>query len=294
MGATVFRGYDRAALDAQYNNRAKVPGIDAHLARWNALGAHARETLAPRLDVRYGDGARQAVNVFAARGATPAPVLVWIHGGYWMSLTKDVNDFVACGFAPHGVAVVNVDYDLMPGARMDALVGQCRAAVAWALANAAGFGGDPSRVWVGGHSSGGHLTAAIAATDWAALPGAPRGLRPAGGFAFSGLHDLEPIRLSYLNDTLAMDEAEARRNAPLGMAPPRDGDWSLLVGGLEGPEYLRQSADLAAAWGSDDARRVRMEVVAGADHFSIVGPLGEPGSATVRRMVEAMGVRATR
>ena len=78
------------------------------------------------------------------------------------------------------------------------------------------------------------------------------------------------------------------------MAPPRDGDWSLLVGGLEGPEYLRQSADLAAAWGSDDTRRVRMEVVAGADHFSIVGPLGEPGSATVRRMVEAMGARATR
>jgi len=289
MGATVFRDYDRAGLDAQYNNRAKVASFEAYIAHWVEQGERARATLAPRLDARYGDGERETVNVYAARGATPAPVLVWIHGGYWMSLTKDYNDFVALGLVPNGVALVNVEYSLMPGARMDLLVRQARAATAWAIANAASFGGDPSRVWVGGHSAGGHLTAAVAATDWSAQPDVPAGARPAGGFAFSGLHDLEPIRLCYLNDTLAMDEAEARRNAPLGMAPPRDGDWTLLVGGAEGPEYLRQSADLAAAWGSDDARRVRMEVVAGADHFSIVGPLADPGSATVRRMVAAMG-----
>jgi arylformamidase len=294
MGETVFRHYDRAGLDAQYNNRAKVPSFEAYIARWAAQGEQARATLAPRLDVRYGDGERETLNVYAARGAAPAPVLVWIHGGYWMSLTKDYNDFVALGFVPNGVAVVNVEYALMPGARMDELVRQCRAAVAWAIANAASFGGDPSRVWVGGHSAGGHLTAAVAITDWGAQPGVPAGTCPAGGFAFSGLHDLEPIRLCYLNDTLGMDEAEARRNAPLGMAPPRDGDWTLLVGGAEGPEYLRQSADLAAAWGSDDARRVRMEVVAGADHFSIVGPLADPGSATVRRMVAAMCGEASR
>lgn len=294
MGATVFRDYDRAGLDAQYNNRAKVASFEAHVARWIELGEQVRATLAPRLDVRYGPGEREAVNVFAARGASPAPVLVWIHGGYWMSLTKAHNDFVAGGFVPNGVAVVNVEYALMPGARMDELVRQCRAAVGWTLANAASFGGDPARVWVGGHSAGGHLTGAIAATDWDAQPGVPAGARPAGGFAFSGLHDLEPIRLCYLNDTLAMDEAEARRNAPLGMPAPRDGDWSLLVGGLEGPEYLRQSADLAAAWGSDARRRVRMEVVAGADHFSIVGPLADPASPTVRRMTAAMGATVSR
>jgi arylformamidase len=294
MGATVFGNYDRAGLDAQYNNRAKVPTFEAHIARWQSLGAQARTTLAPRLDVRYGGGERETVNVYPARGAAPAPVLVWIHGGYWMSLTKDYNDFVASGFVPHGVAVVNVEYALMPGARMDTLVRQCRAAVAWAIANAASFGGDPSRVWVAGHSAGGHLTAAVAAagSDRNAQPGDPAAVRPAGGFAFSGLHDLDPIRLCYLNETLGMDEAEARRNAPLRMAPPRDGDWTLLVGGAEGPEYLRQSVDLAAAWGSDDARRVRVEVVAGADHFSIVGPLAEPDSATVRRMVAAMAASA--
>jgi arylformamidase len=282
MADPIFRGYDRDALDAQYNNRTKVPTFQAHIERWGADGERARATLSPRLDVRYGTGEREAVNVYAARGAAPAPVLVWIHGGYWMSLTKAQNDFVALGFVPHGVAVVNVEYDLVPGVRMDVLVRQCRAAVAWAIANAASFGGDPTRVWVAGHSAGGHLTAAAAAD-----PGP--GPRPAGGFAFSGLYDLEPIRLSYLNDTLAIDAAEARRTEPVGMAPPARGDWTLLVGGAEGPEYLRQSADLAAAWASDDARRVRMEVVGGADHFSIVAPLADPASVTVGRMVAAMG-----
>ncbi|HYF57666.1 MAG TPA: alpha/beta hydrolase [Burkholderiaceae bacterium] len=290
MADPIFRGYDRAALDAQYNNRAKVPAFAAYVERWLADGERARATHGRALEVRYGASERQSLNVLApAATPAPAPVLVYIHGGYWMSLAKAHSDFVALGLVPHGAIVVNVDYDLMPGVRMDALVAQCRAAVGWALANASSFGGDPARVWVGGHSAGGHLTAAVAATDWAAQPGVPAGRRPAGGFAFSGLFDLEPIRLCYLNDTLGMDAAEAARNAPLGMAPPADGDWTLLVGGAEGAEYLRQSVELGAAWGSDARRRVRVEVTSGDDHFSIVAPLADPGSALVARLVAQMG-----
>ncbi len=284
--AAVFLDYDRAALDAQFDNRAKVPSFQRHFDAWAADGARARALPGARVGMRYGAGERETLNLFPA--AAGAPVLVFIHGGYWMSMTAAASDFVALGLVPHGVAVVNVEYALMPGVRMDAIVAQCRAAVGWTLAHAESFGGDPGRVWVAGHSAGGHLTAAVAATDWAAQAGVPPGRRPRGGFAISGLHDLEPIRLCYLNDTLAMDAAEASRNAPLRMAPPADGDWTLMVGGAEGPEYLRQSVALGAAWGSDARRRVRVEVLAGADHFGIIGPLGDAGSARVRRIAGAM------
>jgi arylformamidase len=287
MTDPVFRDYDQAGLDAQYNNRAKVPHFERHLASWNERGVQARARLSARQELRFDPISAQTLNVFpAAAGSAPAPVLVFFHGGYWMALSKASTDCIALGFVPQGVAVVNVGYTLMPAVRMDEVVRQARAAVAWTLAHAASFGGDPNRVWVAGHSAGGHLATAVATTDpthWAAA-GAPPGTVPAGGFAFSGLHELEPIRCSYLNATLAMDEAEAVRNSPRFMAPPASGDWQLLVGGAEGPEYLRQSADLAAAWGSAGRRRVRLEVLGGDDHFSLIDPLSDPGSVLVQRM----------
>jgi arylformamidase len=294
MTRPVYRHYDQSALDAQYNNRQKVPGFEVTIDQRKADGERARRTLAPRLDVRYGPGAEDLLNVFPAAAPGPAPVLVFIHGGYWMALGKDSTDYVALGLVPHGVAVVNIDYTLMPKVRMDEVVQQARTAVAWTLANAAAFGGDPHRVWVAGHSAGGHLSMAVAATDWATQSGVPPGLAPAGGFSFSGLHDLEPIRHCYLNDTLAMNDAEARRNSPILMSAPARGDWTLRVGDLEGPEYLRQASDLAAAWGSNGIRRVRVEVVSDADHFSIVAPLADPASALVGELLETMGGRQSR
>jgi arylformamidase len=290
MTVPVFLHYDRAALDAQYDNRTKVPAFAQWFERWKADGARARALPGSRLDLSYGPGAVERVNVFPAQGVSgPAPVVVALHGGYWMALAKEDFDFVALGLAPRGVAVVSVDYALMPGVRMDEVVRQCRAAVAWTLAHAASFGGDPHRVWVAGHSAGGHLTMTTAAADWSRWRGVPAGLQPRGGFSFSGLNDLEPIRLSYLNDTLRLDAGEAARNGPLSMPAPAEGDWTLWVGGLEGPEYLRQSVDLAARWGTDGRRRVAVEVLAGHDHFSITAPLADPASALSRRIAAAVG-----
>ena len=297
MSTPIFLHYDRAALDAQYNNRAKVPDFQSHLDRWLADGVRARSTLEVRTGIAYGSTPAETVNVFPAapaRGA--APVLVFIHGGYWMALDKSHSDHVALGLVPHGVAVVNVDYALMPGVRMDEVVEQCRAAVAWTLREAASFGGDPGRVWVAGHSAGGHLTAMVAATDWGAFLStqtAQHGLvappdRPAGGFSLSGLHDLEPIRLSYLNDTLAMDAAEAARNSPVQWAAPAAGRWVAAVGDAEGPEYLRQAQQLAAAWGCEGARQVSAQVWRDTNHFTIASRLADPRDALVGSIVSTL------
>lgn len=284
MTIPVYRHYDQAALDAQYNNRAKVPDFqERHVARWIEGGVRARAQFQTHEQIVYDATSGERLNLFVPQGPGPWPVLVYIHGGYWMALDKSSTDCVALGLVPRGIAVVNIDYTLMPSVRMDEVVRQCRTAVQWVHAQADVYGFDPARIWVAGHSAGGHLTAAVAADGWAARPAL------AGGFAFSGLHDLEPIRRCYLNQTLALDEAEATRNSPIHLLPPPAGDWTLHVGGLEGEEYLRQSVALAQAWACTPSRRVALEVCADADHFSLVAPLEDPQSALVRRMAQAIG-----
>jgi arylformamidase len=283
MNTPVFRQYDQASLDAQYNNRAKVPDFqERHVTQWWAAGAQARARFSCRLDEVYDPTSQQTLNLFLPEGDGPWPVLVYIHGGYWMALDKSSTDCVALGFVPRGVAVANIDYSLMPGVRMDELVRQSRAAVRWVHDRGPALGLDPARIWVAGHSAGGHLAAAVAAQGW---PGRPA---LAGGMSLSGLHELEPIRLSYLNHTLGMDAAEASRNSPVNMEAPTSGDWSILVGGREGEEYLRQAMALAQAWPSTRLRRTRVEVQADDDHFSLVAPLQSPDSALVSRCCEAI------
>lgn len=282
MTAAVFRDYDQAALDAHYNNRAKVPDFqERHIVSWVAAGAQARSRFKTR-ELVYDARSGERLNLFLPEGRGPWPVLVYIHGGYWMALDKSSTDCVAQGLVPHGVAVVNIDYTLMPAVRMDEVVRQCRQAVRWVNEHAGEHDLDSGRIWVAGHSAGGHLTAAIAAADW---PGRPA---LAGGFAFSGLHDLEPIRRCYLNQTLGMSEDEAARNSPVNLPATPDGDWTLYVGGLEGDEYLRQSVALAKIWPSTLSRRMALEVVGGANHFSLVDPLADPDSALVRRMCQTL------
>jgi arylformamidase len=289
MGEPIFLGYDRAALDREYNNRAKVPHFADHLARYARASAAARHELPCRLDVRYGPGPAATLDVFPPSGRSPAPVQVFVHGGYWMALDKADFDFVARAFHPAGAAVVVVNYPLIPAVDMDELVRQVRAAVAWVYRNASSFGGDRERIFVSGHSAGGHLVAMLLATDWPAFDGLSADVVK-GGAGLSGLYDLEPIRLCYLNDTLHLDPAAARRNSPVHLPPPTRSPLLLPVGGLEGPEYLRQSTDLAAAWG---ARGVPCEVreMAGIDHFSIVSQLEDPRSDLSLAILRQMDLR---
>lgn len=288
MGEPIFRGYDREALDREYDNRKKVANAAELIARYGSESEAARSRLACRLDVRYGLHPAETLDLFPPPGPDPAPVHLFIHGGYWHRMDKADFGFVARALQPAGAAVVAINYALMPAVTIDELVRQCRAAVAWVWRNASSFGGDPERIFVSGHSAGGHLTAMVMATDWAAFNGLPADLVK-GGCGISGLYDLEPIRLCYLNDVLGLDPETARRHSPVHLEPGRSGPLLLAVGEREGPEYHRQTGDLAAAW---RARGASCEVLdmAGHDHFSIVLQLTDGTSPLSRGILAQMGL----
>jgi arylformamidase len=286
MTRAVFREYDREALDREYDNRRKVADSAAWLDRYARESARARQELPCRLDVAYGRHPGETLDIFPAPGPGPAPVQVFIHGGYWHRLDKSDFSFVARAFRAAGAATVVINYALIPAVDMDELVRQCRAAVAWVWRHAASFGGDPARVHVSGHSAGGHLTAMVMATDWERF-GAPPGVVRSGA-GLSGLYDLEPIRLCYLNDVLGLTVEAAHRASPIHLAPPARGRLLLAVGAREGAEYHSQTRALADAWIAGGVDVTVMDLP-GHHHFSIVGELADPASGLARAIVGLMG-----
>jgi arylformamidase len=271
----LYRGFDRAALDAAYNNTAHVGQArrDQYVADWSARSDALRKSRGGRLDLRYGTGARHRLDVFAC-GTPGAPTFGYIHGGYWQANDKEAYAFLAESLLPAGFNLALLEYTLAPAARMDAIVGEVRAAVAWVIDHAAEHGGDPRRVFVSGHSAGGHLTA-MAMTD----------RRVAGGIAISGLYDLEPIRLCYLNDKLGMDPAEAERNSPLLHLPPSAAPLVVTVGLGELPELVRQSDEYAKAW-QKQGLPGRYLPLPRHEHFSILEELARPDGAILGALKE--------
>ena len=281
----VFRHYDRKALDAEYNNRAKVKDALDWIARYGAASARARAELPMRFDVPYGPHHAERVDIFLAAGPGPAPVHVFIHGGYWHRLDKADFSFVARAFREAATVVVN--YALVPTVDLDEQVRQVRASVAWVHANARSFGGDPARITVSGHSAGGHLVAMLLATEWSRF-GAPADVIRAG-CALSGLYDLEPIRLCYLNDFLGLTPEPARRNSPVHLKPTGRAPLILGVGADEGPEYHRQTNELAATWRAHGAS-IDIVDASGLNHFSIVAKLERPDSTLARAIRKQIGL----
>jgi acetyl esterase/lipase len=266
---------DRPALDAAYNNTAAVGQArrDQYVAGWTARSDALRKAHPGRLDQQYGRGARQRIDMFSC-GTPGAPTLVYIHGGYWQLNDKEPSAFIGEGMLAAGFNMALMEYTLAPAARLDEIVAETRAAVAWVIEHAKEYGGDPGRVYVSGHSAGGHLTA-MAMND----------PRVAGGVAISGIFDLEPIRLNYLNDKLRLDPAETDRNSPIRHLPSQAGPLVVTVGLGELPELVRQSEEYAAAW-TKNGLRGRYLPVAKHDHFSILEELAQPSGAILVALKE--------
>ncbi|MGM9514061.1 alpha/beta hydrolase [Roseateles sp. DB2] len=273
-------------LEAQYNNRRRVPDAEAILRRWSEASVLVREQARCQLDLPYGAGSRQRLDVFSD-SVSKAPVLVFIHGGYWRALSKEDVSFIAPGFTSEGAVVVIPGYDLCPSVSMERIPLQLAEALAWVWRHIADYGGDPNQIVLAGHSAGGHLAALLSCFDWKSLaPDLPRQLVK-GALSISGVHDLSPlVHTPFLQPDLRLDEESAHRLSPVHHAPP-DSPLYTVVGGAESDEFKRQCRLIQQAWGTQAVPL--LEEVPGYNHFDLLYDLVAPEGLThamARKLLE--------
>ncbi|MBI3992884.1 MAG: alpha/beta hydrolase [Candidatus Lambdaproteobacteria bacterium] len=279
--------FTREQLDKEYNLRARTPDFQDFLDRYAAHSTEARRTLKCTLDIAYGKAAGERLDVFHAQ-RPGSPVLVFIHGGYWQLLDKSDHSFPALGFVPAGCAVVSINYTLAPAAPMDEIVRQAQAAVAWVCAHAAEFGGDPGRIYVTGHSAGGHLAAMIPPAPTLQARIAPRGgIR--GIAPISGLFDLEPLRHTYQQPVLQLSEEVARRNSPMHNIPTCGMSLLAAAGSLEPLPFTQGTQDYASTW-NKKGNSGEAVILPKEHHFSVVLQLADADSTLAKAMLHQMGL----
>jgi arylformamidase len=274
-------------LNLQYLPRLTVKNADDYIRASAERSARARRRLNCELDVAYGDTAGQILDVFPA-ARKGAPVHVFIHGGYWRSLDKHIYSHVAGPMVAAGAAVVVPNYDLCPAVRITDIVGQIRRAIAWVYRNIGRYNGDRKRIYVSGHSAGGHLTGMMMVTDWAGEFGLPEDLIK-GTAPLSGLFDIEPHRHSQLQEDLRLTAREARAMSPMYLRPTMRGTSIVAVGGAEPDRFHWQSLEFAARL---RLHGVRAEYVStpGDNHFDITDRLGSARDPLTRALIAQMGL----
>jgi arylformamidase len=280
---------DPAWLDAQYNNRARVPDHANHLQGWAEASALARKHSPVLLDVAYGQGANETLDIFPT-AARNAPVLVFVHGGYWRTLDKSDCSFIAPAFTAAGALVVVPNYALCPAVSIEHIALQTAQAVAWAWRHAAEHGGDPSRLALVGHSAGGHLAAMMLSCRFKELGDDLPAQPLAGALSISGLYDLEPLRLTpFLQADLQLTPVSVKRLSPAFFPRPKGGKLYATVGLEESDEFLRQNRLIRDVWGPTAVPVC--ETVAGANHFSVLNSLADPQGRLHELALRLLGLR---
>lgn len=240
------------AVNAEYMPSQRVPDARAYFTAWAERSAQVRREHPPRL-LRYGPGEHETMDLFGPSGAA-AGTLLFIHGGYWLAFYKDDFSYVAPALLARGWRVAVMSYDLAPAVALRHIVRQARVAAS-VLAQAC-----PGPLVVAGHSAGGHLTAMIHSTDWAAE--GLRAPRLTASIGISGLYDLAPLRRTELQPDLRLTEQEAFALSPLNASPTTHAPFLAAVGDLESASFLAQSRRLAEHW-----PRTRLWQQPGRHHF---------------------------
>lgn len=278
---------DPAWLDEQYNNLARLPEHPEVFSRWARASAMSRDRASRRLDLAYGEGPLETLDLFPAI-RDKAPVLVFIHGGYWRALDKSAQSFVAPSFLADGAMVVVPNYALCPAVSMEQILLQLVQALAWVYRHAALYGGDPERVVVVGHSAGGQLAAMLLNCLWSQVGSDLPANVVKAAVSLSGLHDLEPLRHTpFLQGDLRLTPASVAKLSPVALPAPA-GTLYALVGALESEEFLRQNRLIQQAWGR---RAVPVcESLPDCNHLTILHDLADPVGRSHLLVNELLGL----
>lgn len=283
----IYKNYDQEALNKQYNNRARVPEFEQIMQQRNEGSEAFRQQTSYHRDLQYGPHERNRLDIFPSNEVN-SPVHVFFHGGYWQAGDKEIYHFIAESFCKHNITTVLVTYPLAPQVSMDEIIASCRQAMAWLYCHVAEYTGAPNKIHVSGHSAGGHIVAMLMATKWQELAEDLPGDLIKGGCASSGLYNLLPIQLSYVNDLIGMDEAMARRNSPVYLSPGSNAPLIVTVGEAESDEYHAQSQDLVDAWSEKELSIIHLSVP-DANHFSILEHLAIEGGSINQAILNQMG-----
>jgi arylformamidase len=288
-GPPVFLDYDQAELDAAYDQAAYEANLEQLRLRWASNSARTRARIGEPLRRTYGDAEIEALDIFrAARGIDHqgVPVFIFLHGGAWRrglasEYSAPAEMFVRAGahyVAPDFSWVQNQVGDLQP------IADQIRRAIVWVYRNAASFGGDPARLYLGGHSSGAHMAAVALTTDWPRDYGVPADIIK-GGMCSSGMYELAPVRLSHRSSYVKFTDEMVEKLSPMRHLARLSAPLIVSYGTCETPEFQRQARDFAAAV-RDAGKKVDLLVGENFSHMetpeTLCNPYGLLGAAVLK------------
>ncbi|MAV87538.1 MAG: esterase [Rhodospirillaceae bacterium] len=246
----IYRNFNQEELDNQYRASATVPNIQLFIDQYISLSSDAQMNLDCILDLKYGPGDEETLDLFPVPKQKSSPLFIFIHGGYWRMLSKNESSFMAPNLVRKNVAVAAINYTLAPYAKIDQIVSECRRSIKWLYDNATNYGIDREQIYVGGSSAGGHLTGMMVSRNWQNSYGIPSDVIK-GGLPISGLFDLEPIAKSFVNEWMGMSDIDAKRNSPDQNITDQGCPLIVAVGENETSEFKRQSSDFTKLWNNN-------------------------------------------
>ncbi|UNK39966.1 alpha/beta hydrolase (plasmid) [Shinella sp. H4-D48] len=280
---TVFLDYTQEALDKAYDQSFWAPNAKEVIGRYSSDSAKVRERYVPKTE-QYGPREAEMLDIFAPAGAEKLPVMIFVHGGTWRLLSRSDASHPAPTFVENGCIYIALNFDNIPAVRLPEMADQCRRAVAWVAKNIAKFGGDPNKIFVSGHSSGGHLAGVLLTTDWSSWDVPADVIK--GGVAMSGMYDLYPVMLSSRRKYLTISDPELAALSPMRHLDKVASNIIVIHGANESPEFKRQSNEFANALEGMGSLRARFELPV--NHFEVVEALNDPASEVSKSVLQMM------